>query len=152
MKTKTQMPTMPKFTFRGRPLTKEESKLYIGLIFSKSSKGEESIDKSSIKDEFAAKILIKRIQVYKLPFNISDMFFVMSVETFAKNPGKLMILLRLCYQYHQKTQQTFLGIDEWTQLFVPTDQELKQMWGSQKHPDYDNLLDNPFYWKNQSTQ
>lgn len=147
------LPKIPKFEFKGKPLTQKQAKLFVTLLFKKDT--EEPINISSLKNEFSAKILIKRIEVYKLKFNISDMFLIMSIETFIDNPAKLIILLRLCYQHWQKTNQTFLNINEWANIFpwgIPTEQELHNMWKSQKHPEYNNLLDYPFSWENTDTR
>jgi len=72
--------------------------------------------------------------------------------TFLDSPGKVMLLLRLCYQYHKKSGKTYLNIDDWAMIFpfgTPTEDEFNQMWESQKlygeRPD--NMVDYVEYWK-----
>jgi len=138
------------FTFKGRPLTQDETKLFITMCLSKQK--DTSLESDSLlSSEFLAKILIKRIKAYKLPFNISAMFFFVSINTAFTNPGKIMILLWLAYQYYKKNQVPFLSLNEWTAIFpfgVPTEEELQRMWESQKAPGapMGNLLDDIRTW------
>ena len=145
------MNQIPEFSFEGRPLTQEESAFFIKL--SLNADKEKNLKESSINKEFLAQVLLKRIQGYNLKFEISDFFFIISVLCFANNPGKIMILLRLCFQYWLKTERSFLGISEWVDIFpsgVPTEKELEQMWDSQKFSEAgvmtDNLVDCPSLW------
>jgi hypothetical protein len=146
------------FKFKGRPLTQKETNTFITLGMSKDK--DQPLDKEDtlfgvlLKDEPLAQILLKRIKVFKLPFMISAMFFLMSVSTGFTNPGKVIMLLWLAHQYHNKAHHrniTLLGVNEWVDIFpfgVPTEKELERMWKSQKAPGAPsgNLLDDIRTW------
>lgn len=145
------MKTIPEFTFKGELLKKENMELMASLFLNKSK--ERHLDKSEISDEFLAQIILKRIEVYSLKFTITDFFFIMCLSTFAVNPGKIMILLRLCYQYWLQTKKELLGIEDFGNMFpwgTPSEEELKEMWDSQKYYERktgsDNLLDYVENW------
>lgn len=144
------------FEFMGRRLTEEEMRQILGMhLHSTSERLLE--DSPSLADQFLAKILIKRLQAYSLPFTITDLFFVASLLTFVDRPGLVMILLRLCYQCWKRTGQTRFGIESWSvELFpfgVPTEQDCETYWESQKGSwgvggiGHDNLLDDPENWR-----
>lgn len=141
------------FKFKGRPLTRKETEIFIALGTAKDK--DQPLDQEDIlKDEFLAQILLKRIKFYKLPFTISAMFYIISVSTVFTNPGKVIMLLWLAHQSHKKVHHnrvTILGIDEWADIFpngVPTEEELERMWKSQKAPGapMGNLLDDIKTW------
>jgi hypothetical protein len=77
----------------------------------------------------------------------------MSMITFASNPGRIMILLRLCWQQYMKNGTKLFDFNTWaTDMFpwgVPTEQELEVMWDSQKAAEQPlgNLLDNEDVWR-----
>lgn len=143
---------IPIFGFKGEPLSKENSEYLISLFL--NQKNEKSLDQITLKDEFLSQIFLKRIKVYNLKFVISDFFFVICLLTFVRDPGKVMILLRLCYQYWKMTGKNFIGINDFAEMFpfgTPSNQELKKIWESQKRKNYksgesDNLLDYPELW------
>jgi len=143
--------TFPEFKFNGRQLKEKESKMLLSLML--STDNEKSLkDDEELANEFASKIILKRINAYDLKFEISNFFLIMSIVTFATSPGNLMILLRLCYQYWKKTNKSLLNVADWANIFpmgVPTNEELIQMWDSQKHQNepLSNMVDNVVYWK-----
>ena len=145
---------VPEFKFSGVPMTEEQSGQFMMLVLNKN-KDEVLSAKSEITGQSALiQIFLKRIEAYKLPFKVSEMFMIMSLMTFVDRPGNVMILLRLCYQYYMKTKTEMLGISEWAELFpmgVPSDKELEQMWDSQKSRGGEfftgNMLDNPKVWE-----
>jgi hypothetical protein len=146
---------IPEFEFKGQPLTEEQSKGFIGMFLNRNKEKPLKED-DRIRDEFPTQIFLKRISAYELGFEVSNFFFAMSMMTFATNPGKIMLLLRLCYQYHKKTRKTMLGINEWGEMFpwgTPTEEEMESMWDSQKkmgEPVGGNMLDNPKYWRDEN--
>lgn len=138
------------FKFKGRPLTQEESNTFITMSLS-AHKDLPLDEEGTLSNELLAKILMKRIKAYKLPFKISAMFFLASISTAFTNPGKVMVLLWLAHQYHKKNQVPLLGLNEWVDIFpfgVPTEEELERMWESQKAPGapLGNLLDDIKTW------
>ena len=146
---------VPEFTFRSRPMTKEETETFVQLHMSTKPDavlGETGVEE--FENEFLVKIIKKRFEVYKLPFKMTDKFLLMSMMTFAQNPGKIMILLRLCWQKYVENGTKLFDLLVWAQeVFpwgVPTEQELEAMWDSQKAKDqpYGNLIDNPDIWRN----
>ena len=146
------MKTIPEFTFKGEQFSEENSKNFLQLLL--NAKKEISLKESEIKSERSAQIFLERIEVYRLKFVVSDFFFIMCMMTFVKSPGHIMILLRLCYQYWEKTDKDFIGINEFAEIFsygTPTDKELETMWDSQKYFERepggsDNLLDYYISW------
>jgi len=125
------------FKFKGSPLTEEQTKHCLGLLISKGSDCPLGEDTEGLKDELLAQIFLKRIEVYELPFKVSTYFFLMSLMTTFTNPGKVMILLRLCYQEHLKTGCSYFDIETWCDMFSfgpPTEEELSKYVGvTEKH-------------------
>lgn len=146
MTTTTNFPT---FTFIGQPLTKEQSHYFISLVLNKSKELPLKHSQPDLKNIPLSQILLKRIEHYPLPFEITDFFMLISILTFVNSPGNIMILLRLCYQYFKKTNKSLLNIEDWSNIFpfgYPTTQELNQMWLSQKLPNNNNMVDYPELW------
>ena len=147
------MKQVPEFKFKGEPLSEEYSKNFLKLLMAK--KNERPLAESKLAKDFLAQIFLKRIEGYELKFTVTDFFFAFSATIAFNNPGKVMILLRLCYQYWRDESETLIGIEYFAQIFpwgAPTDGELKEMWYSQKYNDRpsdslnDNLLDYPELW------
>jgi len=142
------MKQVPEFKFKGEPLSEEYSKNFLKLLMAK--KNERPLAESEVTKDFLAQIFLKRIEGYELKFTVTDFFFAFSTMIAFNNPGKVMILLRLCYQYWRDENEALIGIENFAQIFpwgAPTDEELKKMWDSQKYFDRpsdhlnDNLLD-----------
>lgn len=146
------MRSIPEFEFKGEPLSSENSEMFLNLILSKEK--EVPLHASTIAEDQISKIFLLRIKTYDLKFMVTDFFFSFCVWLFIDRPGRLMILLRLCYQYWRDTEKELIGIEDFAQMFpfgTPTEVELKEMWYSQKFPDRpslesDNLLDYPELW------
>lgn len=144
---------IPTFEFKGQKLTNENIMTLMGLL---NNSGEVPLEKDiQLASIFLPKIFLVRIKGYGLKFNVSNYFMAMSILTFVDNPGKTMLLLRLAYQYWKKTNKEYLSIKEWCEIFpwgTPTEEELKQMWDSQKCSregfGSDNLLDKAELWEN----
>ena len=144
---------IPEFSFKGKQLTEEQCQIFLGLVMAKEK--EIPLGESEIASDFGAKILLKRLECYNLPFVITDFFYGMSTITFVDRPGVVMILLRLCWQEWKKNGTDYFGIEIWAnKMFpwgVPENKELETMWDSQKGfacglEKMDNLLDSPEAW------
>ena len=142
------------FTFKGRHLVEEESKALIGLIMvTKKHDIEVPLNEDTeSSDWFPSKVFLKRIEAYKLPFQVSNLFFAMSIATWVNTPACVMILLRLVYQQWKETGKTYFTIDDWAGTFfpigVPTEDEQNVWWESQKSSGEFcvNMIDNSKYW------
>ncbi len=147
------MKSVPEFKFKGVPLCDENVKLLRDLIMNKSK--EKPLNESELSKDGASQIFLKRIKVYDLKFMVTDFFFAICMEIFINNPAKIIMLLKLCYQYWRDHGTTILNIETFCKMFpfgTPSDDELKVMWVYQKWPDHpddcfsDNLLDYPESW------
>lgn len=147
---------IPEFIFKGRLLDKYEVGCFLQLQLMLKKKSDVEIaliDDKEISNDFGSQILLKRIESYNLPFMISNLFYIMSVETWVKNPGKVMMLLRLLYQEWKKSGKQYFNLEDWTLIFfpygVPTDEEQEKWWDSQKSFDepLGNMVDNSSYWR-----
>lgn len=149
---------IPEFKFKGEPLSNENTQRYMSVYMVKEK--QKLLNESNFRDEFIAKIFLKRIEVYELKFMVTDFFFAMCIATFVNTPGRVMILLRLCYQYWKNTGKEIIDIDDFAYIFpwgTPTESELEQMWNSQKYFDRpencsDNLLDYPELWSSEGRE
>lgn len=150
------MKEFPKFTFKGAPMTDKQSELFISLLMNKGSEIDVRDSRSEdLKKAFPVQVLLTRVEVYKLPFVFTDMFILtcMSMDIM-QTPGKVMLLLRLCYQTWKEIGFTVFNVEVFAKMFpwgVPTEQEWKSMWDSQKcdrnENVTDNLVDDVKYWQ-----
>ena len=128
---------LPEFEFKGRPLTEKEMGNFMDLTFAARDAGvEKPCDEDpKLADEFAAKVVNKRIQAYKLPFKVTNLFLVASLATFVDRVGNVIIMLWLAHKHAEKTGKTLLNLTDWIDMFpwgVPTDDELHSWWLKQK--------------------
>lgn len=140
---------VPEFKFTPKQLTDEQSKNFISLYMSRQN--EKLIQEAEeLKGDFGAKVLIKRLEAYELPFEITDFFYVASVMTFIDRVGVVVIMLRLCWQEWKKMGRTRFDIQAWGETMfpmgVPGEEDLEKMWDSQKghalgFDNIDNVLD-----------
>jgi len=138
-----------------RPLTQEESERFMKMYLCKEDMEKPLGDDAEAREMFLAKILLKRIEAYKLRFKMTNFFFLASVVTFADNPGKAMLLLRECYNHNKKYGNDLFDIDTWAHMFpdgVPTEESMSKAWDLQKcepggWAETDNTLDKPDTWK-----
>ena len=148
---------VPKFEFVGRELETEEMDIYLSILLNKDKEVNFERDGTLMQQcHFPCQILLKRKVAYKLPIQIGNFFMLMSLLTFINSPAHVVLLLWLCLQYYKKTGKTFLGAEEWGEIFPngpPSNEELNMMWASQKHKtDADgsfsdiNLLDVHALW------
>jgi hypothetical protein len=142
---------LPEFTFKGAPMTKEQTKQVLGLMMAKS-KEKPAAEDEQLSPLFLSQVILTRISAYKLPFTVSNFFLLASMICGIDSPGKMMLLLALCFQYHQKNKKTLLTLNDWANMFpwgMPTKEEFHQMWDSQKREGepLGNMVDNPEYWK-----
>lgn len=153
------MQPIPEFNFKGAPMSQEGTEMLVKALMNKDS------DKIALEKEpllagsFAAQIILKRIEAYKLPFKISTFFFaaasmLLPVET----PADCMILLWLCHQHNKKNGRMFIDVNEFCYIFpmgCPTESEKHAWWDSQKIPYderptgtiMDNRVDIAELWK-----
>jgi hypothetical protein len=143
---------IPNLTFEPTPLSKEASEQIMTMLMVVNSGKEVALEQSSLNQEFLAQVLLKRIKAYKLPFTFTDMFFLASVLTFVDVPGKVMALLRICWQHWKKSGKTEFNLFCWcSELFphgVPSDSDLQSWWDSQKdnNAPLGNLVDRSDLW------
>ena len=116
---------------------------------------ETSLNESEYSKDGASQMFLKRIKLYDLKFMVTDLFFAICIKIFIDRPAKIMMLLRLCYQYWRDYGGTLLNIETFCLMFpngTPSDDELRVMWKSQKYLDRpadcfsDNLLDYAESW------
>ena len=146
---------IPEFKFKGQNLSEIDSKsLTMMLIATDKNEVEMPLDKDpDFSGDFPSQIFLKRINAYELPFSVSNLFFAISLKTWADNPGKVMMLLRLVYQEWKRTGQTYFTLSDWAEKFfpfgTPSDNEQEQWWNSQKNENepLKNMVDNQKYWK-----
>lgn len=142
----------PKLTFEGRKLNSEETEKVARILL--SAQNHPVIEMplaydSSLREEFLAQVFLKRVTGYQLHFNITNVFFLLSMICFLNSPGKVMLLLRMCFEYAEEHHKTLLNASDWVYMFpwgVPSEEEWEQMWDSQKQ-DGLNMVDNIMYWK-----
>ena len=123
---------------------------------------------------FLILILLKRIKHLNLPFIVTDYFILMSIVSFADNPGKIMILLRMMYDHYRNNPHLIanqgkrivrddgkdvmiFNHDKWCMdMFpngVPAEKDLNRIWDNQKVKEFDtrnltdNMLDNSSNWE-----
>lgn len=143
---------MEDFKFAGEELSKENMTVMLQLAMIKEKEGDMTTAEE-LKNDFSVQMLSKRIKAYELPFIITDFFLVMSVMTFAVNPGLLMILLRLCYQEYVKNGTVLFDLTVWSMnmfpMGTPTEESLKRFWEEQKESGapLGNALDDVDNWK-----
>lgn len=151
---KLKLPEVPEINFQNDDfvhLSEEQAKLLVQLGFNLDK--EKPIEESELSREFVPQMLSKRLAAYNLPFSFTDLFLLASMVTWVTNPGKVMILLRMCYQLYKKKGTACFNLDVWCkELFpggVPSDKALQEYWDSQKHPEapLGNLLDLEDNWK-----
>jgi hypothetical protein len=139
-----------KFEFRGKPLTEEQIEILMKLTLSTHKDAPLGEDKNNIiHQNFISQIVTKRIEAYKLPFNLTEFFLLMSLSTWVTSPGRAMIMLAICQEYVANHDKKLLGIIEWVGIFpfgVPTDEEFDKMWDGQK-VNGSNLVDDQNFFK-----
>lgn len=147
------MKEIPTFKFKSIPLSEDQSEFLIRLATNLQMENWIDDLNDTLKKEFLCQILMKRIKAYNLPFRISNFFFMISVSTFADNPGKAMIMLRLCYQHWKKTGCTDFNLDVWCKdmfpLGIPSEESMQEWWDSQKDSKapLGNLVDDYNNWR-----
>jgi hypothetical protein len=151
------MNPIPEFKFKGRQLDKEETANLMSLLLA-SKKGTEMPmkDDPELMKLFPAQVAAKRIEVYPLPFCLTNLFFIMSIMTFVRSPGNVMGLLWLAKNYSDKRKKSLLTLEDWCEIFpwgVPTEKEFITWWGTQKVApedrgpmEPDNLVDYSELW------
>lgn len=153
------MKPVPEFRFKGEPFSVENSKQFIRLLLAKNN--EIPMAESEVAEDPIGQMFLKRIDHYKLKFTVTDFFFAFSAISFIDRPGKIMIFLRLCFQYWRDTGKKLIGIEDFAMIFpngTPTDDELRTMWKSQKYFDRpsnsfsDNILDYPESWSSDAEE
>lgn len=141
---------LPKLKFHGKPMTKEQSEIFLKLMLAKPKEIPIENDEE-LNTSFLSQIIIKRIKAYKLPYSLSNLFLLMSLSCGVNTPGKAMIILALSFQYYNKNPKSLLTIEDWANIFpfgMPSEKEFDQMWDSQKKSDepLGNMVDNPENW------
>lgn len=148
MKTK----EIPLIEFDPVKLTEDQTKKLFGLLLNKDKEKDiEALD-DELSRSFFCQILIKRVHGYNLPFRFTNFFILASMLTFVNNPGKVMFLLRICYQYWKKTGCFDFNLDTWSRdIFpfgVPSEEYYNFWWDNQKYPGapLGNLVDIASFW------
>lgn len=142
---------IPEFTFEPKPLDEAASENIFSLLIKRDA--ETPLESSDLAKEFLAQVLLKRVVAYGLPFKFTDFFFIASIVTFVDNPGKIMALLRLCWQHWRDTNNTNFNLNYWvSEMFpwgIPSDSEIQKWWDSQKSPGapLGNLVDDASLWQ-----
>lgn len=147
---------LPKFKFRGTPMTQDQTMKVMGLMMTRDSEGPVTKDEE-LSGLFPVAVILKRITAYGLPFTFSNSFILASLLCGMNSPGKAMIVLALAFQYYKEKKSScsdmssLLTIDDWANMFpwgFPSDSEFQLMWESQKSADepHGNLVDNPRHW------
>jgi len=115
---------IPRFEFKGRPLDKTESNVVLKtLMYGADCFGVDGKEVPLEKDEeiaetFYAKVFLKRIECYKLPFKVSNIFFMLSCMTWVKSPAAVMMLLRLLWQDYAENKTTYYDMNTWAEKLV----------------------------------
>jgi len=137
------------FKFKGQPLTQKAMETFINLMLSKDKEVSLRNSAPEIKNTFPAGLLLKRMEAYKLPYEISDFFLCMCLMTWADRAGWFVLLLYICHRQWQKKGIKWFGIEQFAELFPwggPTKEECETFWDSQKGPKGESLIDDPAIW------
>jgi hypothetical protein len=149
---------IPQFKFRGQQLDKEQSEMCLKLLL--TTRHDPSVEKPFQEDvdlmnEFPAKVIAKRIEHYPLPFNITNLFLVMSLFCGFDSPGKWMCLLWIVHNVAKARNQKLFTLENWCEMFpwgTPTEEEFQTWWDSQKDEHGNNRVDNPQEWAIESSK
>ena len=145
---------LQEFTYEGRNITSEESQTLVSLMLIMKDPGFEIPfhEDPVLMDEFLGKVLDKRIKVFKLPYTMTNLFFVASLATFVKRVGQAVMLLWMVKKYAEKTGKSVLTLSDWVDMFpykVPSEEDMGVWWEAQKVDDEgccNNALDQPTTW------
>jgi hypothetical protein len=135
-------------TFEKVALDEFESESLIKLILFERS--ETILESSPIKEEFLSRIVIKRIEAFKLPFALTGSFMLMSMLTFVHVPGEAIMMLWLCNQMYKKHKCSLFNINIWCAMFpdgYPSKNQMDIWWLEQKDQQNQNILDKLEAWK-----
>jgi hypothetical protein len=129
---------IPVFQFHGKPLTEKNSEALLSLLMVVRERPESEVpfrQDNRIKDEFLCRVMALRIEHYPLPFDMSNMFVVMSFLCGVDRPGIAMGLLWIAHCQAKKRGKTLLTLHDWCEIFpwgFPSYEEWEKWWDSQK--------------------
>jgi hypothetical protein len=136
---------IPKFEFKGQPLTKEQTDIFIKLSFCTDEKYFE--DDQELMQYPIFKIISSKNKSFELNLKISNILIVALEDFFIKgNPGKAMGILWILYCNYNGEMITFK--DAFFRIFpygLPTHQEFEIWWDSQKC-NRGKMVDLKNYW------